>query len=297
MSAQELTIVNDLLRAARTTPQAPGWPERRAAMEATLAAFPLAEGVLREPVDANGVAAEWQGRADATPHIVMLYLHGGGYCVGSVATHRPLTTAIAHDFAGRVLSVDYRLAPEHPCPAAIDDAIAAYRFLLDQGVAPSGIVIAGDSAGGGLTLATLIALRDAGIPAPAGGWMISPWADLTQTSATMTSKTEDVSITAERLDEFAEAYAPAGDAGDPRATPLNATLAGLPPLLIQVGTAERLLDDALGVARKGATENVHVTFSAWPGQPHVWHIFNAMLSEGREAIHEGVDWAHARLTS
>ena len=136
MSAQELTIVNDLLRAARTTPQAPGWPERRAAMEATLAAFPLAEGVLREPVDANGVAAEWQGRADAAPHIVMLYLHGGGYCVGSVATHRPLTTAIAHDFAGRVLSVDYRLAPEHPCPAAIDDAIAAYRFLLGQGVGP-----------------------------------------------------------------------------------------------------------------------------------------------------------------
>ena len=296
MSAEELKIVNELLRASQSGMRGGTWPERRAGMEAAVAVFPLAEGVMLTPVNANGVACEWQGRADAPDDAAILYLHGGGYAIGSIATHRSMTTAIAAQFKGRVLSVDYRLAPEHPCPAAIEDALSAYRYLLDQGINGRRIVIAGDSAGGGLTIATLQAIREAGLPAPAGGWVLSPWVDLTVTSATMASKDADLMITAEGLNEYAAAYAPGGDVKDPRATPLHGALAGLPPLLIQVGTSERLLDDAMTLAREAAAENVHVTLEAVPGQPHVFQMFAPMLSEGRDAIAGAIAWAHQQIS-
>ena len=295
MSADELKIVNDLLRASQSEMRGGSWAERRAGMEAAVAVFPLADGVALTPVDANGVPAEWQARANAPGDTAILYLHGGGYAIGSIATHRSMTTAMAAGFNGRVLSVDYRLAPEHPCPAAIDDAVNAYRYLLDQGIKGQRIVIAGDSAGGGLTIAALQAIRDAGLPAPAGGWVLSPWVDLTVSSASMASKDEDLMITAEGLNEYAAAYAPSGDVKDPRATPLHGALAGLPPLLIQVGTSERLLDDALTLAREAAAENVHVTLQAVPGQPHVFQMFGPLLSEAREAIASAVAWAHRQI--
>lgn len=297
MSSDELKTVNELLRAGRAVAPPASWEERRAGMEAALAAFPRADGVMLQPFRINNIDAEWQARRDVREDAVLLYLHGGGYAAGSIATHRPLTTEIAAGFNGRVLSLGYRLAPEHPCPAAIEDALAAYRWLVDdQGIPASNIVIAGDSAGGGLTIATLVAIRDAGLSAPAGGWCLSPWVDLTVSSGTMTSKADDdLMITADALNAYAAAYAPGGDVKDPRATVLNASLRGLPPLLIQVGTAERLLDDAVALAGKAGAEDVAVTLETWPGQPHVFHIFAAMLGEARAAIAGATNWANARI--
>ncbi len=297
MSADELKSVNDLLRSLKAAERPGSWAEQRARMEASLSAFPLAEGVALQPFRINGIDAEWQARRNVRDDAVLLYLHGGGYVVGSIATHRPFTTEIAAGFNGRVLSLGYRLAPEHPCPAAIDDALEAYRWLVeDQGIPASNIVIAGDSAGGGLTIATLIAIRDAGLAMPAGGWAMSPWTDLTQTSASMTSKAaDDLIITDVVLNEYAAVYAPGGDVKDPRATVLNASLKGLPPLLIQVGTAERLLDDSVALAGKASTDDVAVTLETWPGMPHVFHIFAAMLGEARAAIAGATDWLNARI--
>lgn len=296
MSAEEIKNVSDLLRASRGAMDALSWPERRAAMEAGSAFFPLAEGVTLTPAAAYGVPVEWQARADAPADAAVLYLHGGGYAIGSIASHRALTTAIAAKFEGRVLSVDYRLAPEHPCPAAIEDAVAAYRHALESGVAGARIVIAGDSAGGGLTIAALQAIRDAGLPRPAGAWVLSPWVDLTGTSETMTLKAEDdLMIAAASVKDTAAIYAPGGDSGDPRATPLNASFRDLPPLLIQVGTSETLLDDSLALARKAALANVDVRLEAWPYQQHVFQMFAPMMSEAREAIAAGIAWANARI--
>ncbi len=297
MSAEELKTVNDLLRTLKGAPSPETWPERLDAIEATLGSFPTAEGVSLQPLRIDGLSAEWQFRRDAREDAAMLYLHGGGYAVGSIATHRSFTTEIAAGFEGRVLSLGYRLAPEHPCPAAIDDALAAYRWLVeDQGIPADNIVIAGDSAGGGLTIATLVAIRDAGLPSPAGGWCLSPWTDLTLTSGTMASKADDdLIITADALKEYADAYAPGGDVRDPRATVLNASLRGLPPLLIQVGTAERLLDDAVALAGRASADDVAVTLETWPGLPHVFHIFASLLAEARAATVGGTNWVNARI--
>ena len=297
MSIDELNSVNALLRVARDLPRPEGWVERRAAIEASLGSIPAAEGVSLQPVRIDHLAAEWQFRPSARRDAAMLYLHGGGYTYGSIATHRSFTTGLALQFDGRVLSVGYRLAPEHPCPAATEDALAAYRWLVeDEGIAAEKIVMAGDSAGGGLTIAALIAIRDAGLPMPAGAWCLSPWVDLTLTSGSMTSKAEDdLIVTAAELKTYADVYAPGGDAADPRGTVLNASLKGLPPLLIQVGTAERLLDDSVALAGKASAADVAVTLETWPGQPHVFHIFAAMMSEARAAITRGADWVNARI--
>ena len=297
MSADELKTVNDFLRSVGALSRPDTWPERRAALEASLGSFPRAEGVSVQPVRIDDLEAEWQFRRDAREDAAMLYQHGGGYAVGSINTHRSFTTEIAAGFEGRVLSLGYRLAPEHPCPAAIDDALGAYRWLIeDQGIPAENIIIAGDSAGGGLTIAALIAIRDAGLPMPTGGWCLSPWTDLRLTSGTMTSKADDdLIITASELKTYADAYAPGGDVNDPRATVLNASLKGLPPLLIQVGTAERLLDDSIALAGKASVDDVAVTLETWPGQPHVFHVFASMLGEARAAIAGATNWANARI--
>jgi acetyl esterase/lipase len=296
MSAQELEVLNGMLRTMRAQLQEQGdWPQRRANMEAGIGAFPIDPSIELKGVDANGVKAEWQWRADAPADAALLYVHGGGYAIGSIATHRPMTTGIAKAFNGRVLSLDYRLAPEHPCPAAVDDAVAGYRFLLDQGIGPARIVIAGDSAGGGLTIAALQAIRDTGLPAPAGGWCLSPWADMTGASPTVASKAEeDLMLSKDSLLEFAAAYA-GSNPHNPRATVLNASMTGLPPLFIQVGTAELLLGDAIALAAKASEANVNVTLETWPNMPHVFQMFAGMLSEGRAAIAHATAWCNARV--
>lgn len=296
MSAEEVEAVNDLLRASKGSMDALTWPERRAAMEAGTAFFPLAEGIELLPVDAQGVRAEWQARKDARSDAAILYLHGGGYAIGSIESHRSLTTALAAAFNGRVLSVNYRLAPEYPCPAGIEDAVSSYRFLVDQGLSGPNIILAGDSAGGGLVIAALQAIRDAGLPTPGGGWVMSPWVDLTGTSETMTLKADDdFMIAANNVKDTAAIYAPGGDANDPRATPLNGSFDGLPPLLIHVGTSETLLDDALNLARKASLAHVEVRLETWPRQQHVFQMFASMMSEARDAIAGGIAWANARI--
>ena len=185
----------------------------------------------------------------------------------------------------RLLSVDYRLAPEAPFPAAVEDAVRAYRFVLDQGIDPAGVALGGDSAGGGLTLATLVALRDAGLPLPGAGVAISPWVDLTMSSESIHSKgDEDPMLTPATIAVLADAYLAGADPKSPTASPLWADLSGLPPLLIQVGTAELLLDEGRRVGDAAKAAGVDVTFEAWDDMIHVWHLFAAMVPESREAI-------------
>lgn len=284
MPGPEIQTVVDMLRA---NPPLAGSDiaEMRAGMEAFTTAAPLPEGVDFDPVDAGGVPAEWTRGASASDDRVVLYFHGGGYVMGSVATHRGLTAGISRAAGARVLSVDYRLAPEHPYPAAVEDGVAAYRFLREQGVAPGQLAVAGDSAGGGLTVATLLALREAGEPLPACGVCISPWVDLTQGGESMETKAdEDPLVGREVLQQMADAYVADGDPRAPTASPCFADLAGLPPLLIQVGTAETLLDDARSLADRAKTSGVDVVLEEWDQMIHVWHAFALLLPEAKQAI-------------
>lgn len=297
MSAQELEVVNSIIRAIPLEAADDDWPARRKAMEDGLAAFPLPPEIERKETKAGGVPAEWSFRAGVASDKVLLYLHGGGYCAGSVKTHRVLTAEIAKTFAGRVLSLDYRLAPEHPYPAAVEDAVAAYKHLLDTGSKPSHLAIAGDSAGGGLTLATLVALRDRGLPLPACAWGLSPWTDLSGTSATMKTKAEsDLMVSRDSLLNYAKAYAPT-HANDGLASPIKAKLNGLPPLLIQVGSAEVLLDDSTVFTQRAAAADVDVRLEVWPHMPHVFQIFAPMLSEARDAVASASAWMNKHLAS
>lgn len=284
MPGPEIQTVVDMLRA---NPPLAGSDiaEMRAGMEAFTTAAPLPEGVDFDPVDAGGVPAEWTRAAGASDDRVVLYFHGGGYVMGSVATHRGLTAGISRAAGAHVLSVDYRLAPEHPYPAAVEDGVAAYRFLREQGVAPGQLALAGDSAGGGLTIATLLALREAGEPLPACGVCISPWVDLTQGGESMETKAdEDPLVGREVLQQMADAYVADGDPRAPTASPCFADLAGLPPLLIQVGTAETLLDDARSLADRAKTSGVDVVLEEWDQMIHVWHAFALLLPEAKQAI-------------
>jgi monoterpene epsilon-lactone hydrolase len=241
--------------------------------------------VTTAAVDVAGIPAEWVVAPDADAQCVILYLHGGGYVVGSIATHRGLAGRLSHAAAARVLLIDYRLAPEHPFPAAVEDATAAYRWLLGSGVNPARMVIAGDSAGGGLTVATLVALRDAGEPLPAAGVCQSPWVDLEGIGDSMTTKADvDPMVQRERLVQLAQCYLAGADPQTPLAAPLYADLHGLPPLLVQVGTAETLLDDATRLADRARAAGVEVSLEPWDDMIHVWQLFAPMLPEGQQAI-------------
>jgi acetyl esterase/lipase len=286
MASEQLDTIVQLLRANSFT-DAPTIEEMRAGMDSFIGAFAPPEGMVFEPVDAGGVPAEWTRAAGSGDAPVVLYLHGGGYCLGSIATHRGLCGNLSAATGGPVLSVDYRLAPEHPHPAAVDDAVAAYRWLLAQGQSPAKVVIAGDSAGGGLTLATLIALRDQGVPLPAAAVPISPWTDMEGTGESMTTQADaDPLVSHEGLKIMADAYVAGGDPRAPLASPLHADLAGLPPILIHVGGAETLLDDSLRFAERATAAGVDITVDVWPEMIHVWHAFAPMLPEAMTAIEQ-----------
>ena len=257
--------------------------EWRVAYDGLGGLLPVAEGMPVEAVDAGGVPAEWVG-AGAGP--VVVYLHGGGYCIGSLDSHRSMLTHLAAAIDGRILAVDYRLAPEHPFPAALDDACTAYRWVLSCGVDARRVVVAGDSAGGGLTLASLVALRDVGDLLPAAGVCLSPWTDLTQSGATMAEKADvDPMVHAEDLDRWAAAYAGAdGDPSAPGLSPVFADLSGLPPLLVEVGTAEVLLDDAHRVVERARAAGVAAALFEGEDLIHVWHFFAGAVTEADEGI-------------
>ena len=259
--------------------------EQRAQYERAEKVFPTPPEVKVERVSAPVAPAEWLRPPGAVAGRVVLYLHGGGYVIGSPRSHRHLAAAIAAAGQASALLLDYRLAPEHPYPAAVDDATAAYGWLLEQGVAPGHVVIGGDSAGGGLTVATLLALRDARLPLPAGGVCISPWVDLTFSGATYRTRAAvDPIVKRPGIDAMARAYLGATAAQTPLASPLFADLRGLPPLLIHVGSDEVLLDDAVQLADRAKTAGVDATLEVWDRMIHVWHWFLPMLDEAQSAV-------------
>jgi acetyl esterase/lipase len=293
MSSAEIDAVRALLR---SQPRPVGWSERRGRLDAVGQAYPVASDIALEAVDAGGVPAEWSLAPGSDRARVLLFFHGGGYCSGSIASHRDMVTRVGRAGGVRTLALGYRLAPEHPFPAALDDALAAYGFLLDQGIAPDKIAIGGDSAGGGLTLATMIRLRDAGKPLPGCAWLVSPWVDLQMTGASLAEKADvDPLIQKPYLEELASAYLAGADPAGALVSPLHADLAGLPPLLVQVGSAETLLDDALRIARRAGAADVPVNLEVWPHMIHAWHLWAAELDDGRRAIASAGAFIRTRL--
>ncbi len=258
-------------------------PQMRAAMEEMAA--PVQPDVKCERLSANGVDAEWISAPGAAADRAVLYLHGGGDVMGSINTHRDMIGRLSRAAQARVLGLNYRLAPEHPFPAAVEDALAGYRYLLSSGLNPARLAIAGDSAGGGLTLATLVAARDAGIQLPAAAVCLSPWVDFEGLGESMKTRAQvDPVASAEGTRLSAQAYLAGKDPRTPLAAPLYADLKGLPPLLIQVGDHETLLDDSNRVGARARAAGVKVTLEVWPEMIHVWQLFASFLPEAREAI-------------
>jgi epsilon-lactone hydrolase len=285
MSQQQLQTIVQMLRAQPAVKPDASVQEARGAFEEIASMFPVDADIKRDAVDAGGVKAEWVSVPDAEVGRAILYLHGGGYVIGSINTHRSLAARLARASKARVLVIDYRLAPEHPHPAAVDDSVAAYRWMLGQGLKPARIAVAGDSAGGGLTVATLVAIRDAKLTLPAAGACLSPWVDLEGIGGSMTTKADvDPIVQKAGIEQMAAAYLGGKDPRTPLAAPLYADLTGLPPLLIQVGTAETLLDDASRLAERARKAGVAVSYEPSEDMIHVWHLFASMLDEGRQAI-------------
>jgi acetyl esterase/lipase len=247
--------------------------------------FPVDEDIVSERVGAGGVPAEWIYAPGAAEDRVLLYLHGGGYMIGSMRTHRVPLSRLSRASDARVLGLEYRLAPENPFPAAVEDSVAAYRWLLAQGIESKRIVIGGDSCGGGLTIATLVALRYYGDLLPAAGISHSGWTDLANTGESFVTKAEeDPLIDRDMVENMAATYLGDRDRRTPLASPFYADLHGLPPLLVQVGTAEVLLDDSIKFAERAKAAGVDVTLEVWDDMPHVWQAFASFLPEAREAL-------------
>lgn len=255
--------------------------------EGFTAQFDTLEDTVVEQVGAGGVAAEWVYVPSASENKVIIYLHGGGYMIGSARTHRVPMSYLSRASGARVLVLNFRLAPEHPFPAAVEDSVAAYRWLLSEGISPGNIVIGGDSAGGGLTLATLIALRYMGDPLPAAGISHSGWCDLANTGETFVTKAEeDPIIDRDMVENMAETYLGTRSRTTPLASPYYADLKGLPPLLMQVGGSEVLLDDSIRTAERAKEAGVDVTLKVWDGMPHVWQVFASFVPESQQSIEE-----------
>ena len=269
-------------------PSAFGRIQRRKDMDARALEYKIAPDVTVEPVTANGVRAEWTSTPSDARDAALLWLHGGGYVIGSLDSHRHLVSEAGRAARAWALALDYRLAPEHPFPAAVEDAVTGYRYLLARGIRPGWIAIAGDSAGGGLVVAAMLAVRDAGLAQPACGWCISPWVDMEAIGETMSTKADaDPMVQRAGLLEMAGLYLGGADPRSPLAAPIYADLRGLAPLLIQVGAAETLLDDAIRLAKVAGAADVRVDLQIWPEMVHVWHIFHPELKAGLRAIEAG----------
>jgi acetyl esterase/lipase len=284
MASQQFEKYLGLLEANRPPAGKVNVDTMRANMDQVGGRFP--EGVTGQPAEVAGVPGEWIQAEGAADDSAVLYLHGGGYVAGSVDSHRNLTGHLAKAMGCRIFAADYRLAPEHPHPAPVEDATAAYRAMVAQGMDPARLAVAGDSAGGGLTVATLLALRDAGDLLPAAAVAISPWVDLEATGDSATTRAAaDPMVSAESLHVIAGLFLGAdGDPRDPLAAPLHADLSGLPPMLIHVGDAEVLLDDATRLAAKVTDAGGEATLEVWPDMVHVWHLSAGYVPESDQAI-------------
>ena len=283
MDGGEIDSVRALLS---SKPRPVGWVQRRERLDEVGSIWPVADDVSSGSVDLDGVPGEWSIAPGSGATRVLLFFHGGGYCSGSILSHRRMVTEAGRAAGARTLAVGYRLAPEHPFPAALEDALTAWRYVRNQGVAAGHIAVGGDSAGGGLTVALINRLRDAGEELPGCAWLVSPWTDLTISGETLATKDAvDPIIHDGYLGELADAYLPAGmDRKDPQVSPLYADLKGLPPALIQVGSAETLLADATRFAAAAGAADVRVTLEIWPHMIHAWHLWNAHLEPGRRAL-------------
>ena len=290
MSISQLEAVIELL-ADRDRPENPTVQESRDGFERLASYVGSKTPASIQDVVANGVAGEMVLADGVEAEGTTLYLHGGGYVIGSPATHRELACRLSAASGSSVLVTDYRLAPEHPFPAPVEDAVSAYRWLLDQGHGPSELSIAGDSAGGGLTVATLVSLKDQGLPLPSCGVCLSPWVDMEGIGESMSSRANaDPMVQRQGLVAMAGTYLNGADPRSPLAAPLYADLTGLPPLLIQVGTRETLYDDATRLAKLAREVGVETTFEPWDEMIHVWHVFAPILDEGQEAIQRMADF-------
>ena len=281
----ELDQVIELVK-TREVDESQGATEgRRRSFEQMVDGFTIDVPARYSRVNAGGVTAEWVAADGASDSRVVLYFHGGGYIIGSPRTHRPMLAHLSRDSAARVLSLDYRLAPEHPFPAPVEDAVASYRWLLQEGFDPSRIALGGDSAGGGLTVAALVQIRYLGLPVPAAGVCVSPWVDMEGLGESMETRAEaDPMVGRENLMVSAKTYLGGADPRAPLAAPLYADLRGLPPLLIQVGDAEVLLDDSTRLAGIAREAGVKVQMDVWDDMIHVWPLFAPILPEGKQAI-------------
>src|SRR5205809_2955324 len=256
MAQSEIEAVRALLS---SKPRPVDWPERRRRLDEVGSVWSVADDIKLTAVNVNGLPGEWSIVPGSNPSRVLMFFHGGGYCSGSILSHRRLVTEAGRAAGVRTLAIGYRLAPEHPFPGAYDDALTAWRFLRDENISAAHIAIGGDSAGAGLTIALITRLRDAHEELPGCGWLISPWTDLTISGSTVfTRDAVDPLIHKQYLIELADAYLPAGmDPNDQRVSPLYADLKGFPPALIQVGSAETLLDDATRFAAVAGAAAVH----------------------------------------
>jgi acetyl esterase/lipase len=290
MASQEAQAINEIIRAYRDSVVPDGPPptveQQRAGANASMEAVgTMPDGIDVQDANANGVPGLWITPRGAATDRVVLYLHGGGYVVQSSRTHLKLAAHIAVQSNCRVLSIDYRLAPEHPHPAAVTDALAVYRHLLDSGFAPERIAISGDSAGGGLTIATMVAARDAALPQPSAGVPLSPWVDLEGTGESMDSNAgNDFMVGRGALATMADLFIGNGSKRDPLAAPLYAELHGLAPLYIQVGGHETLLDDSTRLAARAARAGVEVRLDVFPEMQHVFQAFVGQMPEATEAV-------------
>jgi monoterpene epsilon-lactone hydrolase len=271
-------------------------PTLRAAFSALMAQVPVPPDVQQSPVEIGGVAGVEVTIESNESENVILYFHGGVYVIGYAAATVPLVGDLVRRTGARAITLEYRLAPEHPYPAAVEDARAAYVGLLAQGIAPGQIVLAGESAGGGLAVALLLALREAGVPLPSCGYLMSPYVDLTLSGETLAAKQDvDPLLTPAGLRARVPDYVGAVDAADPLISPIFGDLSELPPLLIQVGSHEVLLSDALRLAARAAISDVPVTLEVTPGVPHVFQAYAGLLDEAVAALDRASDFVKAQL--
>ena len=282
MPSPQAEAITAEMRAYASQPL-PSLEDERTGWEASVKGQKLPEGTLVSGVSLNGVPCEWVERADSDG-LVILLVHGGGFTSGSPRTHRKFAATLARAAGGRVLVPDYALAPEEPFPAGLDDVVAVYAALAEQGVEPHDIVFNGDSAGGGLAVAALLKLRELGAPMPRAAVLLSPWADLTLSGASYSNKGDHPNASREELMRAAAAYAPAERHREPLVSPLFADLGGLPPLLVQAGEHEVFIDDATGLVNRAQAAGIDARLSVAPG---LWHVYqHSDCPEARDAVEE-----------
>jgi epsilon-lactone hydrolase len=292
----QVKAVRDMLIAMMAADAHPTLEARRAGYDNWGLAFPLPVGTSCDPTTLGGVPTDKISVVGCNPNTALLYLHGGGYGIGSAKSHRHLVGQLCAATAMVGYNVDYRLAPETVFPGAVDDALAAYKGLLDLGLSPDKIVIAGDSAGGGLTIACALAIKAAGLPQPAGLFTISPWVNLTQTGVSYEAKAEaDFICNKSDLQEWADHYVGDANPRNPLASPMFGDFLGLAPMLIHVGSEEVLLSDSIGLAETAGLAQVDVTLVIAPDMPHVWHYMYGQIEAGLVAIGDAAKWMKTRV--